>query len=76
AKAGNYSIKSLTVALSRFAKCLGKKPLDRHIPAKKLYLPNRVFSFQNSRLHDVNHRKLKIVALTCDPYPAIAHQYK
>jgi hypothetical protein len=71
-----YSIKILTVALYRFAICFGKKPFHRHFPQKKPFLLSAVFGFQNSRLHDANHGKLKFVALTCDPYPAIAHQYK
>ncbi len=71
-----YSIKILTVALYRFAICFGKKPLKRQLRQKKPFPMSAVFGFQNSRLHDANHGKLKFVALTCDPYPAIAHQYK
>ena len=73
---GAYTSKVLTRALYRFAISVGRKPLLQCLGLKTEDALTLSFSDQNSRLHDVNQEKLKFLALTCDPYPAIVHQYK
>lgn len=62
----------LDAALYRLAIKLSKNQFSGEAGSESNLSPN----FQNHALHDPNHGKLKIVVLTCDPHPAIVHQYK